>query len=368
MTQCSVTSNSHEKLCIAAGGTGGHVFPAIALAKELDARGQSYVFLTDKRGIRYFKDVSLAQSPIVMGFGSKGSGIFGTLRFAFEMLGAVFTSLRYVRSVDRVIGFSGFPCFPPLVAGLLLRKALFIHEQNAVLGKVNRLMGRFTRCIFTSTDRVSCPDNLESKLIYTGMPVRPEFEDVAEGSYVRPTKEGAINIVVVGGSQGASIFSEVIPRSIALLPEHLQNRLHICQQIREDDHDLVTELYAKTHCASLELVTFIANMPDRLAKAHFMISRSGASTISEIQAVGCPTLFVPYPYATDDHQTKNAEDVSRGGGAWIMSQSAFQPEPLARLFLDLFMSPKKLLFAAQQVKKGYLKSRIKILADLVFSV
>ena len=387
-----MSTGKQDHICIVAGGTGGHVFPALALAKELEARGISYTFITDQRGKAFLlnpKDkgdqgqnrILLKGQPVILPLGHKKSSLLGMLVFLYQLIISFFVSIIPVWRSTKVIGFSGFPTFAPLTAAILMGKTTYIHEQNAVLGKVNRLLGRFVKYIYTSTETVKFSKAYQDKLRYTGMPVRPEIEALSAEtltssdsikSYSRPDSQAKSNdpirVLIIGGSQGASQFSDVIPEAITQLPESLQERLHIVQQVRVNEISQTEKKYHGTKCADIELKPFVHDMASEYHKAHFIIARSGASTIAEVQCVGRPAIFVPYAYATDDHQTKNAEALVSKGGALLIPQVYFTPERLAAVIKDYCENPKKLLFASQRVKKSYLKSSIKVLVDSLISV
>ena len=362
------TTSQSQKICLIAGGTGGHVFPAIALAKELEHQGHDYEFITDQRTDAYFKAETLNVQPRKMPLHSKKPGVYGLLKFCVELAQSFFVCMPSIWKADKVVAFSGYPTFPGLVAAIILRKSIIIHEQNAVLGKVNRLLGRFVKTIMTSTPSIDAPDHLNSKIKYVGMPVREDINRLFDESYDRPTTAGPIYITIIGGSLGANIFSNVIPDTIGQLPKSMQSRIHNMHQVRSEDLDAVAESYKKTQCANYRFIPFIEDMVSVYRRSHLLIARAGASTIAEVQATGCPTLFVPYARATDDHQTRNASVLCRHGGGWMIPESEFNQRSLRSFLEDVFLHPKKLLVASQIVRKGYLKSRIKVLADCVLNV
>lgn len=354
-------------ILIVAGGTGGHVYPALALALDLVEHGKSVRFLTDRRGVKYLEGHEKSLNIVVLPLDRKGAGMMGLFKLIVQFILSFFVSLKYVLQTKQVMGFSGFPTFATLVAGIVLRRRLYAHEQNAVLGKVNRVLAAFLTQIFTSTKTLSkVPTKAQRKITFVGMPVRADIAALADQPYAVPQQ--AVNILVTGGSQGAHSFSDVIPKSIALLPSSLQRRLYITHQARKIDQNHAQGLYEKTSIGHLEIVPFIDDMAGALGRAHLAIIRSGASTIAEVSAAGRPAIMVPYPFATDDHQAFNAQEVMKVGGGWILLQEAFQPESLAVLLEDLLTHPKKLLVASQQVKLGYEKNSIKRLAQSLYFV
>ncbi|NCP62234.1 MAG: UDP-N-acetylglucosamine--N-acetylmuramyl-(pentapeptide) pyrophosphoryl-undecaprenol N-acetylglucosamine transferase [Alphaproteobacteria bacterium] len=357
---------------IVAGGTGGHVYPAIALALHLLKDGKKIVFLTDRRGLFYLKPHLDVLHPVVLPLGRKGVGLSGLIKLAIQVFRSFFISLKYVKKTKAVIGFSGFPTLATLLAGLVMCRTLYVHEQNAVLGKVNRLLSPFLKKIFTSTKKIArVPKAAVDKIEFVGMPVRDDIAALAQGSYQTPTT--CITLLIVGGSQGSQSFSDVIPKAVGMLPAALQKRLHIIHQVRSDDHTHAAELYKQQarDLPHLTLVPFIEDMAGALESAHLVISRSGASSIAEIAAAGRPVILIPYPFATDDHQRANALEVTARGGGWLISQTDFTPLNLTALLGDLLAEKdggKKLLVAAQGVKGGYEKEAIKRLAQKVILV
>lgn len=359
-------------LVIVAGGTGGHVYPAIALALHLLKEGRKVVFLTDRRGIAYLKPHLDVLRPIVLPLDRKGAGLLGLIKLALQVIQSFFISLKYVKGTKAVIGFSGFPTLATLLAGLVTGRTLYVHEQNAVLGKVNRVVSPFLKKIFTSTKKIArVPKRALDKIEFVGMPVRDDIAALSQTSYKVPTK--SISLLIVGGSQGAQSFSDVIPKAIGMLPEELQKHLHITHQVRADDHLHAADLYEQQakHIPHLTLLPFVEDMAGALKSAHLVISRSGASSVAEISAAGRPAILIPYPFATDDHQRANALEVTDRGGGWLMSQKDFTPLNLTTLLgnlLDGKDQGKKLLVAAQGVKGGYEKEAIKVLAQKVILV
>jgi UDP-N-acetylglucosamine--N-acetylmuramyl-(pentapeptide) pyrophosphoryl-undecaprenol N-acetylglucosamine transferase len=357
---------------IVAGGTGGHVYPALALALHLLKEDKKVVFLTDRRGIVYLKHHLETLHPIVLPLDRKGAGMKGLLKLALQVLQSFFISLKYVRGAKSVIGFSGFPTLATLLAGLVMGRTLYVHEQNAVLGKVNRVVSPVLKNIFTSTKKIArVPKGALSKIEFVGMPVRDDIAALSQNTYEVPTH--SVTLLILGGSQGAHSFSDVIPKAIGMLSEDLQKRLHVTHQVRLADHTHAAELYEQQarHIPHLSLVPFVEDMAGALKSAHLVISRSGASSVAEFAAAGRPSILIPYPFATDDHQRANALEVTDRGGGWLLSQEEFTPLNLTKLLGNLLAEEdvgKKLLVAAQGVKGGYEKEAIKALAQKLILV
>lgn len=349
---------------IVAGGTGGHVFPALSLALNLMAQGHWVTFVTDRRGFAYVASYQDQMTIRVLPLDRKGSGVMGALRLMMQVVQSFFVSLPLVIRATSVIGFSGFPTFATLLAAVCCFKTIDIHEQNAVLGKVNRWLAPFVRRIYVSTKRLQkIPHWAHRKIEFVGMPVRSDIAALNEEPYPIPGAEGAFNLLITGGSQGAQSFATVIPKAIALLPAALQRSLTILHQVRLEDQEAAKSIYDTLPLAGVTLVPFIEDMAAALRHSHLVISRAGASTLAEITAAGRPCILIPYPHATDDHQFYNAQEVVKAGGGWSITHQDFTPEAIMGLLLDLMQHPKKLLVASQLVKIGYEKNSINTLAQ-----
>jgi UDP-N-acetylglucosamine--N-acetylmuramyl-(pentapeptide) pyrophosphoryl-undecaprenol N-acetylglucosamine transferase len=266
---------------------------------------------------------------------------------------------------DCVVGFGGYPSAPTLMAASRLGLPTVIHEQNAVLGRANRLLARRVAVIATAHDQVSGiaePDR--AKVVKTGNPVRSAVVAVGEEAYPAPVANGELRLLVLGGSQGARILSEVVPQAIARLPETKRARLSVVQQCRTEDLGRVREVYAayRVRCV---LETFFADLPDRLHWCQLLIARAGASTVAEISVAGRPAILVPYAAATDDHQAANARGLAAAGGAWMMREESFQPESLSARLEFYLRQPTILARAAERAREVGLPDAADRLADLV---
>jgi len=354
-------------IALAAGGTGGHVFPAEALASVLLDRGYRLALITDKRGAAYGGTLGKLETFRISAGGIAGRGKLSALRSALELgLGIIQARsiLKRIRPAA-VIGFGGYASVPGMAAASLAGIPTAIHEQNAVLGRANRLLAGRVRRIATSFAEVSHVEaRLVPKLVHTGMPVRAGILASRETPYPEIGAEGPIDLLVLGGSQGARILSEVIPAALARLPETLRARIRIAQQCRPEDLDGVRRAYAGTGIdATLE--SFFADVPERLAAAHLVIARAGASTVAELTTLGRPAILVPYPFAIDDHQTANAHAAEDCGGAWLMQQDSFTPETLAARLDSLFTQPEALVRTAACARNAGRPDAAEALADLV---
>lgn len=351
---------------VAAGGTGGHMVPAHAVAERLRAHGYDVALMTDERGLRYpglFEGVPRH----VLASGTLNGGIKGKVAALRNILAGTGQAHRIMqgRRPAVVVGFGGYPALPALLAAISLRIPVAIHEQNAVLGRVNRLLARFTTLIATSfreTRRLK-PAFLE-RTVLTGNPVRRDILALRDLPYPEFNETSAFRILVIGGSQGAKVLADVVPAAIDLLPQELKRRVRITQQCREADLDPVRKLYARIGIAA-ECSAYITDMADKLRWSHLVIARAGASTLAELTAVGRPSILVPLPTAMDDHQTANARDVADAGGARLIPQAAFTPEALAQAIQGWAEAPATLLEVAAKAKAAGQPEAAEHLAQLV---
>ena len=353
---------------LAAGGTGGHMFPAEALARELLARGERVVLVTDRRG-KAFGDALPEVEVHRIRASSFGSGIMGKIRGVFELTLGAFQARRLMSRLKpaAVVGFGGYPSAPTVLLAQRAGVPTILHEQNAVLGRANRLAAPGAVQIATSFASVSTVKPADAgKLVFTGNPVRPNVTAVRDLSYPVLDDGGEVRLLVLGGSQGARIFSEIVPEALALLPDALKRRIRIAQQCRPEDIEAAKAAFARAGIDA-ELSTFFRDVPDRLAGCHLAICRSGASTVAELAAVGRPALLVPYPYAMDDHQTANAQAVADAGGAWLMPQTAFTARALADRLTALLDLPATLTKAAEAARARGATDAASRLADIVLA-
>ena len=329
-------------IVLSAGGTGGHLFPAQALARELLQRGRCIVVMTDSRGWNYqsaFPGARIEQIPSATFVGSLISRAMAPLRIAAGIV-ASFFKLRRIRP-SAVVGFGGYPSLPVLAAALIDGVPTAIHEQNAVLGRVNRLFADRVKAVAASLPIARFAPKDASRIVYTGNPVRPEATKHAAASYTAPCESETMRLLVFGGSQGARALSELVPAAIAILPRQLRTRLVVVQQCRPEDLDQVRTAYHAAGIAA-ELAAFFDDLPARMAAAHLIIARSGASTVAELAVIGRPAILIPFPFATDDHQTANAAVFANAGAAWLLPQRDLSASSLAELMEKILRSPDEL--------------------------
>jgi UDP-N-acetylglucosamine--N-acetylmuramyl-(pentapeptide) pyrophosphoryl-undecaprenol N-acetylglucosamine transferase len=360
---------SKKVVVIAAGGTGGHLFPAAAFAEEMFRRGWRIVLMTDVRGRRYaegfpaerIEDVpaaSLSANPI-----TAVPALFKIAR-GIDAAKKRFTDLK----PSLVAGFGGYPSFPALVAAHAQHIPILIHEQNSVLGRVNRAMSgsaAIVACGFERLDRL--PAKVASRKHVVGNPVRSPILAVRERPYPEAVAGGRLNLLIIGGSQGARLFGEVIPAAIAMLPPALRARLDVVHQVREEQVAQAKGVYQQAKVAA-EVAPFFTDMGQRLAATHLVISRAGASSVTELQVAGRPAILVPFAAAADDHQTANAEGLTAVGAADLFIEDEFEPGALAACLERRLADPHGLAVRAAAARAAAKPEAAKTLADLAESV
>jgi UDP-N-acetylglucosamine--N-acetylmuramyl-(pentapeptide) pyrophosphoryl-undecaprenol N-acetylglucosamine transferase len=351
---------------LAAGGTGGHMMPASALAEELVARGHQVALITDARGAKIpglCKDMSVHIIPA----GRITKNPLSWLPGARAIWAGRAQSKRLYAQFkpSAVVGFGGYPAYPALIAAHSMGIPTAVHEQNAVLGRVNRQVAGSVTAIATAyPDIKRLPDHARAKVHLVGNPVRAEVAKLRDESYPALDGESVFRILVTGGSQGASILSEVVPDGLGLLPVHFRRRMQVTQQCRAEDIEKVRAVYSALGIPA-DLATYISDMPEKLSWAHLVIGRAGASTIAELTAAGRPAILVPLPSAMDDHQTFNVREMVSAGGARAIIQSAFTPIELAKQMQKLGLEPDMLANAASRAKSVGRPHATRDLADLV---
>jgi UDP-N-acetylglucosamine--N-acetylmuramyl-(pentapeptide) pyrophosphoryl-undecaprenol N-acetylglucosamine transferase len=356
-------------IVLAAGGTGGHMFPAEALAAELVARGRAVALVTDRRG-QSFGDRVAGVATHRIHAGRFDAGLLGKVVGIAELVLGIAQAALKLRTLSpaAVVGFGGYPSVPTVLAASRLGIPSLIHEQNALLGRANRFLAPRVRRIalsFAATAGLA-PDE-RARSAETGNPVRPAIAAQRERPYVAPTAESAIELVVTGGSQGARIFSEIVPAALARLPAPLRARLRLSQQARPEDLAAVRATYVEGGIAA-DLASFFEDVPSRLARAQLVIARAGASTVAELTAIGRPALLIPYPHAADDHQSANAKAFAEAGAGWTMAQPDFTAESLAAFLAEMLAAPERLAAAAAAAKALGRPQAARSLADLVLAM
>jgi UDP-N-acetylglucosamine--N-acetylmuramyl-(pentapeptide) pyrophosphoryl-undecaprenol N-acetylglucosamine transferase len=329
-------------LLIAAGGTGGHMFPAQALAEAMVARGWRVKLSTDARGARYAggfpRDVVIEQvASATFARGGVLAKALVPLRIAGGVFGALAAMLRDKPAV--VVGFGGYPSIPALTAATILRLPRMIHEQNGVLGRVNTVFAPRVMAVACGTWPTTLPDGVTGT--HTGNPVRGAVLERAGAGYI-PPGDYPMSLVVIGGSQGARILSDVVPAAVAALPEGLRGNLRVAHQARAEDLDRVVDAYANAGI-NADVQPFFTDIPRRLSEAQLVVSRSGASSVADISVIGRPSILIPFAAATGDHQTANARGLVEGDAAILIPEAALDADSLATQMAAIFENPKAAL-------------------------
>lgn len=354
-------------IVIAAGGTGGHLFPGQALAQELRRRGRKIVLMTDERVQHFDRLFPGADIFSVPSATPTNRGIAGLFRAAPAIVSGISQAFGILGRVEPsvVIGFGGYPTLPPVAGALLRGIPTCVHEQNAVLGRVNRLVAPYVQAIAST---FAAPKFLKprdaSRLVVTGNPVRDAVIAEAGAPYAAPAGADRINLLVFGGSQGARVLSDVVPAALAQLSDALRSRLSVVQQARPEDLARVREVYDRANIHAT-LDSFFDDMPKRIAAAHLVIGRSGASTVSELCVIGRPSILVPLPHSLDNDQKANAQKVEAAGAGWMIEQKDFTEALLAARLATLLVDPEALARAAKSALGQGQPNAVRKLADLV---
>ena len=327
-------SEQKPLLIIAAGGTGGHMFPAQALAERMLRAGWRVKLSTDARGARYTGGFphSVEIEEVSSSTFARG-GALAKLLVPFRVLGGVLAaSFKMLRDKPAVVvGFGGYPSIPAMAAAWLLRKPCMIHEQNGVLGRVNKIFAKRVDVVACGTWPTTLPEGVEG--IHTGNPVRGTVLERAGAGYITPGPY-PMSLLVIGGSQGARILSDVVPAAIAMLPEALLMHLRVAHQARDEDGERVAAFYAD-HGIPAEVEPFFHDVPARMSEAQLIISRSGASSVADISVIGRPSILIPYAVAAGDHQSANARGLAEAGGAIVIPESKLTAEALSEQILSV---------------------------------
>lgn len=359
------TKDKKPLIILTAGGTGGHVFPAESLAEELFQRGFDLALVTDARGknnyhgkLNEIPNYSVLSGPLV------GKSKFTKIKNLFKTcLGIVQAGFLLLRKKPVcVVGFGGYASFPCCMAAILLGIDLVVHEQNSVMSRTNRFLSKYASLIAQSFRNAKYTP-LHIKSIVTGMPIRKAIAALNGNAYPK-IKDEKFNLLIIGGSQGAKIFGEVIPQAIQLLPENLRHNLHITQQCKAEDIPAAQAIYTESGCHA-DIAPFFSNMPELYTQSHLIISRAGASSVFEIAAAGLPSILIPLPTAADDHQTANAKYITDFNGGLAVSQKEFTPEHLAKILEDLMLHPERLQQMSLSIRRSAITDAATRLADAI---
>ncbi len=361
---------SYGTIAVCAGGTGGHLFPAEALSAELGRRGHRIVLLTDDRGLKFgntFPCDEIVQIPSsTLSPRAPVKALVGLVRICV----GVFRAWRVLKRsrVCAIAGFGGYPTLPPMVAARLLSVPACLHEQNAVMGRANRFLARFATLLAQSfEDTQKAPAKADLRIITTGNPVRRQVIELRDIPYVPAQAGEKFRLLVFGGSQGAKVFSDVVPYALNLLPMKTKKRLKVTQQCRAEDIDRVKTAYNDAGIET-DVAPFFPNLPERIANAHLVVARAGASTLSELTVIGRPSILVPLPGSLDNDQRENARALEAQGGAWVIEQSDFKPDTFVEKLETFMKAPDQLVAVAQAAHQNGKPDAVKHLADAVENI
>ncbi len=349
-------------IVLAAGGTGGHLFPAESLARELQLRGCAVELISDDRVADFASSFPADAIHEVTSGTVTGKGMLGKLTGAIALARGVWECRGLLKRLQprAVVGFGGYPTVPPLLAATLLRIPTVLHEQNAVMGRANRfLSGR--------VNRIATGFNIDQRFVHVGNPVRANVLEAAKIAMPLLHDGDPLRLLVFGGSQGARIMGEIVPPAVEKLSPESRARLHVTQQVREEDMARVQADYARLGVAN-ECAPFFNDLPQRMAASHLIIGRSGASTVAELAVIGRPSILVPLPGALDQDQAANARVLADGGAAEIMLQNTFTPDALAQRLTDIIADPQTLQDIAAKAKQMGISYAASHLADVVLKV
>lgn len=362
-------TDTSKLILLSAGGTGGHVFPAAALGRDLISRGYRVELVTDARGSKFaniFEDIPVH----VISAGTLGRGLVGKVRGAAGLALGIIQARNLVKKLKPVVvaGFGGYPSFPAVFAAQGMKIDTIIHEQNAIVGRANvMLAGRASRIALSMPHVHGLEPADNARAVVTGNPVREEISSLSYKPYPIIQPDGILRIFVMGGSLGAHVFSDVVPAALSRLSPDYRARIEVVQQCRESDIENVRRIYDAAGIKA-ELETFFRDVPDRLAHTHLVIGRSGASTVAEVTAAGRPAIFVPYPHHADQQQKANADMVADAGGAWVMTQNGFTEEALLARVETFLQNPQTLFRAAEAARSVGRPDAARRLGNLVMAV
>jgi UDP-N-acetylglucosamine--N-acetylmuramyl-(pentapeptide) pyrophosphoryl-undecaprenol N-acetylglucosamine transferase len=344
-TMSETMSETKDIILLAAGGTGGHMFPASALAEKLKQQNYELRLATDKRGMAYVAKLEAMRVHELPAATIYTGGLMALPAKIFILFWSFLRALGLLLRMKPklIVGFGGYPSFGPVMAGLVLRIPVLVHEQNAVLGRVNRLaarMGAYVATSYGSTKNI--PIKATTRLRRTGNPLRPNVLQAANSAYQPPGDGRMFELLVFGGSQGASVFAEILPQAVMQLPEQHQRRLRVVHQARLSDMRHLLDEYGKAP-VQIEIRDFFNDLPMRMRQAHLVVARGGASTIAEITALAVPSIIIPLPGSLDQDQAHNVRDLAKAGGADLMPQDKFTADGLSEKLRRLIDDPDALL-------------------------
>ncbi|MEL7253527.1 MAG: undecaprenyldiphospho-muramoylpentapeptide beta-N-acetylglucosaminyltransferase [Pseudomonadota bacterium] len=351
-------------LIIAAGGTGGHMFPAQSLAEVMLRRGWRVKLSTDARGARYCGGFphSVQVEQVASATFARG-GLANKVVAPFHILGGILGATLRMRGEkpDAVVGFGGYPTIPALAAAWVLRRPRMIHEQNGVLGRVNQVFAKRVDRVACGTWPTTLPEGAQG--VHVGNPVRAAVLEKAQAAYI-PPGDYPMSVLVIGGSQGAKALSDLVPEALSMLPGEILANLRVSHQARDEDMERVQEFYAR-HGIAAEVQPFFRDVPRRLSEAQLVISRAGASSVADISVVGRPSVLIPFPHATADHQTANARGLEEAGAAVVVQESALTAAGLSEQVAGILGAPDRAAAMADAALSVAKPDAPQVLADMV---
>ncbi len=361
--------SNDDPIVLAAGGTGGHLFPAQALAVALAARGARVELVTDERALKYGGEFPAQAIHQVSAATPTGGSVFAKAQAALTLGWGTLEAIKLLRKLNprALVAFGGYPTVPPALAASFLGVPLVLHEQNAVMGRANRFLAAHANVIATGFPELGgVSPSIRAKARHVGNPVRPNVLSAARTPFPG-VQDGRLRLVVTGGSQGARVMADIVPAALELLDPSARSRLYIVQQARGEDLARVNEAYQRLGL-EFEAKGFFDDLPQRMAEAHLVIARAGASTVSELATIGRPAILVPFPFALDADQAANAAQLARTGAVDLVAQVDFTPQWLAERLENALNDPQDLTRRAEAAKSAGIPDAAERLADLVLKV
>lgn len=355
-----------KTIILSSGGTGGHVFPALSLAEVLSAKKYQIMIMTDHRGHVFQQAPGIGRVISLPIWRGREGSRFSFLILLINLVISFIMALGYMifRRPMAVVGFGGYPSIPAILAATILRIPTALHEQNAILGRANRFLARFVKQIGVSFEKVKYSEPFRDKVINTGNPVRKSIIAIQDKIYKPSEDQEPFCLFILGGSQGARIFSTVIPNALRDLPEDLRKRLTVYQQCRKELVDQTKEAYQQFGL-TVHVSSFFDDVDQKLKEAHLVIGRAGASTVAELMVAGRPAILVPYPYAMDNHQQANAMSLSESQAAWVILERDFTPQKLQEILMKSMNNGNILKIMAKNMHKFSQPNAAEKLAQMV---
>lgn len=358
-------------IIIITGGTGGHITPAISMAEELIRRNYNPIFITDKRFHEFnFKLPSNLVVHTIDSISPFAKGIKKKILFPFKTIIGIFKAVKLIRSYNPklLISFGGYMSLPGLIAAIILNKKYMIHEQNSILGKANKFFAKKAYIIATSFKKIyNLEDLYKDKIIYTGNPIRSEVLNLREIGDISNLESEELNILIIGGSQGAQVFTEILPKAFSFVDRDFRKKISITQQCREEDIIGLRTKYHDLGINKVELKKFFPNICDYYKNSNLIIARSGASTVAEISGIGKASILVPFPYAAENHQFLNARSLVYEGAAWCIEENRETVIKIAEILNKIFDDFNILRLKTESAGKNFINAQIK-LAEIIESI